>query len=173
MFENILRFNHDEKKWEAILKSKLWELPASRNILLTLKSSYDQLPSCLQRCFAYCFIFPPNYKFSRDDLVKLWVSEGFIQQSGVRRAQEIGGEYFDMLVQRSFFQPSPVDYGNHQVFRMHNLIHEFAEFVSDSLCIRVEDGMSSLIYNLKDVRHASLIWDDVQTEHLSIFSKCG
>ncbi|XP_057751768.1 putative disease resistance RPP13-like protein 1 [Arachis stenosperma] len=172
MFGNVLRFNHDEKKWEAILKSKLWELPASRNILSAVKSSYDRLPSYLQRCFAYCTIFPPNHKFSRHELVKLWVSEGFIQQSGVRSAQEIGGEYFDILVQRSFFQLSPVDHGNHQVFRMHNLIHEFAEFVSDGLCIRVEDGMSSPISNFKDVRHASLICDDVQTEHLNIFSKC-
>ncbi|RVW25632.1 putative disease resistance RPP13-like protein 1 [Vitis vinifera] len=106
-------------------------------ILQTLRLSYDHLPAHLKQCFAYCAIFPKDYEFKKDSLVLLWIAEGFVQQpKGNKRLEEAGGEYFQDLVSRSFFQQSSND---KSCFVMHDLMKDLAQFVSRDICFRLED----------------------------------
>uniref|UniRef100_J3NA90 Uncharacterized protein n=1 Tax=Oryza brachyantha TaxID=4533 RepID=J3NA90_ORYBR len=48
------------------------------DVMEFLKWSYQHFDKEVRRCFAYCCIFPRRYQLKRDELVKLWVAQGFI-----------------------------------------------------------------------------------------------
>ncbi|KAI9400772.1 hypothetical protein POPTR_001G029300v4 [Populus trichocarpa] len=146
----LLRSKRDAKEWMKILRSDMWDLPID-NILLALRLSYRYLPSHLKQCFAYSAIFPKGYEFQKEELLFLWMAEGFINQpKGNMEMEDLGEEYFHDLVSRSFFQQSS---GYTSSFVMHDLINDLAKFVSGEFCCRLEDDNSSKIS--KKARHLS------------------
>ncbi|XP_026451837.1 putative disease resistance protein RGA3 [Papaver somniferum] len=76
----------------------------------TLNLSYDHLPSsALKQCFSYCSIFPMGYEIDREEIIKLWMAEGFLVPSSRQRdmkipMEDIGNECFDRLLSDSLFQ---------------------------------------------------------------------
>ncbi|XP_023903855.1 putative disease resistance RPP13-like protein 1 [Quercus suber] len=107
----LLRAKHSCDEWKNVLNSKIWDIPEEKsNILSILKLSYEYLPSHLKRCFAYCSLFPKDYKFKEKELVLLWMAEGLVQETERNKPMEdIGSEYFQDLLMRSFFQQSYSD----------------------------------------------------------------
>ncbi|XVF33692.1 hypothetical protein REPUB_Repub17cG0190200 [Reevesia pubescens] len=134
----LLRSKVNQDEWEEILMSKIWDLPEERSgIIPALRLSYHHLPTYLRRCFAYCAIFPKDYEFDKDELVLLWMAEGFLQQpSGKTQMEDFGLEYFNELLSRSFFQQSN---SNKTRFVMHDLINDLAQSVSKEICFNFED----------------------------------
>ncbi|KAL6323632.1 hypothetical protein AAG906_039228 [Vitis piasezkii] len=158
----LLRGNDDVGKWQMILRNDIWDAEGDNpRIIPALKLSYDQLSSHLKQCYAFCSIFPKAYIFDKKELVKFWVAEGFIQESG----QETGTECFDKLLMRSFFQVLNVD--NKVRYRMHDLIHDLARHVSRPYCCQVEDANISDPFNF---RHASLLCKDVEQPLIKLIS---
>ncbi|KAF7154800.1 hypothetical protein RHSIM_Rhsim01G0057600 [Rhododendron simsii] len=135
----LLRCKLTEDEWEGILNSKIWELSEERShILSALRLSYYHLPSHLKKCFAYCSILPKDYEFEEEELVLLWMVEGLIpKQTGQRKLEDLGCEYFQELVSRSFFQPSR----SSELFVMHDLINDLAQFFARKTCFRLEDKL--------------------------------
>ncbi|XP_042502799.1 putative disease resistance RPP13-like protein 1 isoform X2 [Macadamia integrifolia] len=130
----LLHSKVNEHYWRYILKCEIWDLPEEKtNIMPTLRMSYAHLSANVKRCFAYCSIFQKGYQFRKEDLVLLWMAEGFVQSKGSARMEDIGCEYFDDLLFRSFFQQSSAD-GSQYV--MHDLIHDLAVSVSGEICSR-------------------------------------
>nr|DAD32259.1 TPA_asm: hypothetical protein HUJ06_011110 [Nelumbo nucifera] len=130
----------DVNKWNSILESEMWEIAGEDSILPALRLNYYHLPAHLKLCFAYCSLFPKDSKFDKETLVRLWMAEGFVASKQTEIMEDLGGRYFDELLNRSFFQRY---YEN--TFVMHDLIHDLAEFVSKDLCQRVENGKSKII----------------------------
>ncbi|QHO26152.1 Putative disease resistance RPP13-like protein [Arachis hypogaea] len=123
----LLRGKDNEKDWNDVLNSEIWEYSEEESGLLpALRISYFHLPSYLKRCFTYCSLYPKAYELDRDELMLLWMTEGLLQQpkSG-NILEEVGYEYFDDLVSRSFFQHSNYD---ENLFVMHDLMHDLATF---------------------------------------------
>ncbi|CAN0917048.1 Putative disease resistance RPP13-like protein 1 [Linum grandiflorum] len=138
----LMRSNRDLMDWERICKSNLWDL-SNDEILPAIRLSYHYLPSHLKRCFAYCAIFPKDYEFEKDELVYLWMAEGFIvQPRGNKQMEELGDDYFHDLVSRSFFQRSSSD---PFCYVMHDLINDLAKHVSGDFCLRLECDYSCKI----------------------------
>ncbi|XVF22899.1 hypothetical protein REPUB_Repub12eG0210400 [Reevesia pubescens] len=147
----LLRTKLDYKDWEAVSKSKMWDLTEEKGgILPTLGLSYHHLPSHLKPCFAYCSLVPKGYEFDRDELVFLWIAAGFVQ------LQDLGREYFSDLLSRSFFQQSNK---NKSLFVMHDLIIDLAQYVAGDVCFNMEsepeidDGQ----HYFEKARHVSFI----------------
>ncbi|XP_075634810.1 putative disease resistance RPP13-like protein 1 [Castanea sativa] len=141
----LLHSKLDVEDWNKILKSEIWSLPNDGgNILPALRISYNYLPSHLKRCFAYFSIFPKNYLFKKEELVQLWMGEGFLQQHNKNEEMEvIGAEYFLDLVAWSLLQKSN---GSKLCFLMHDLVHDLATFVSGKFCFRSEgDNTNKMI----------------------------
>ncbi|XP_027938228.1 putative disease resistance RPP13-like protein 1 [Vigna unguiculata] len=153
----LLRCKSDRQEWCKVLNSEIWDLHDSEsNILPALRLSYHYLPSHLKRCFAYCAIFPKDYEFEKENLVLLWMAEGFLQQSKRhRRIEEVGNEYFCELVSRSFFQQSR---RGKSCFLMHHLVNDLAQFVSGTFSIRMECSNTNEIK--ERTRHLSHIIAD-------------
>ncbi|KAB1227684.1 putative disease resistance RPP13-like protein 1 [Morella rubra] len=139
----------DVDEWKTILKSDLWDFP---DIIPALRLSYKYLPSHLKRCFAYCSIFPQDYRFKKDTLILLWMAEGFLQQSKEKTMEQVGEDYFTDLVSRSLFQKSCDD---EFCFVMHDLVNDLARFVSGQFCFRLEGDSAHEIGN--KTRHFSTV----------------
>jgi len=71
----MLRNTRSTRKWRAMMDTEICD-----NIIISsLQLSYQHLPGHLQRCFAYCSIFPTTWRFNRHKLVKMWIALGFVQ----------------------------------------------------------------------------------------------
>ncbi|XP_021820329.1 putative disease resistance protein RGA1 [Prunus avium] len=121
--------------WLEIQKSKIWELPeGDERIMSVLKLSFDHLKSpFLKQCFAYCLKFKKDFKIEREDLIQLWMAQGFLCSSPNKDMEDIGDEYFMILLQNSLFQDVIRDhFGIITHCKMHDLVHDLAKLVSRS-----------------------------------------
>ncbi|PPR96155.1 hypothetical protein GOBAR_AA24507 [Gossypium barbadense] len=63
--------------WLKIQKSDVWD-----SVYSVLRLSFDHLSSpCLKKCFAYCAMFPKDFCFRKEQLIQLWMAEGFLGAS--------------------------------------------------------------------------------------------
>ncbi|PIA64125.1 hypothetical protein AQUCO_00201426v1 [Aquilegia coerulea] len=163
---SLLHAVTNENEWNTILMSEIWNFEEDRsNILPALMLSFQYLPSHLRQCFAYCAIFPRGYEFKKENLVLLWIAQGFIQAKRGRRLEDLGSDYFDSLMCKSFFQEAPADSGNLSRYVMHDLIHDLAKFVSGDECLEMQGGGGlDKPYISGNVRHLSFLKGKVSTE---------
>ncbi|GKV48171.1 hypothetical protein SLEP1_g54997 [Rubroshorea leprosula] len=138
----VLRGKLRRNEWENILNSEIWSPSKDRSeILPALRLSYNNLPSHLKRCFAYCALFPKDYEFDKKVLVRLWMAEGLLQQQSHGKKQmeeDIGHQYFQELLSRSLFQPSS---RVESWFVMHDLINDLAVDVAEGIYCNLERNM--------------------------------
>nr|XP_019702558.1 putative disease resistance protein RGA3 isoform X2 [Elaeis guineensis]XP_019702559.1 putative disease resistance protein RGA3 isoform X1 [Elaeis guineensis] len=130
---SLLRHLRDEDSWMEVLQSAIWELDKNNETLASLRLSYNRMPAHLKPCFVYTSMFPKDYVFDKDVLVRLWMAQGFITLEGRRRMEEIGHDYFNDLQRRSFFDS--FYFG----FKMHDMIHDLAKSIAGNECCAVMD----------------------------------
>ncbi|GKV44210.1 hypothetical protein SLEP1_g51409 [Rubroshorea leprosula] len=152
----LLRGKVDRSLWENILHSDIWDLPVDNTgIFPALKLSYNHLPSHLKRCFAYCSLFPKDYEFDKDELVLLWMAEGFLQQQPqtMKKMEDLRHQSFDELLSRAFFQRSS---RNESLFVMHDLMVDLALHVTGDICYTLKSDGDISDTRFQRVRHLSL-----------------
>lgn len=155
---SMLHFKDDPAEWISVLESEIWDLSLEKNdILPALAISYYHLPAQLKRCFTYCSMFPKNHDFEMNELVLLWMAEGFIRPAGKMRLEDIAADCFKSLVWRSFFQQSRVNTEGQDIYKMHDLIHSMAQLISGHSCLSQEDNHENQGYKVfRNTRHVSL-----------------
>ncbi|KAK9912971.1 hypothetical protein M0R45_036800 [Rubus argutus] len=164
----LLRSELNVEEWVEILESDIWELSEKKtNILPALWLSYHYLPSHLKRCFAHCAIFPKDYYFTKSEMVLLWMAEDLLQSEKKKIIEQVGDDYFNDLISRSFFQSKPTQEHDplgesESLFTMHDLINDLAKFVLGEFCFRLEDHNSSDI--VSKIRHFSYMKRKVGTD---------
>nr|CAD1840973.1 unnamed protein product [Ananas comosus var. bracteatus] len=154
----LLRFESDEWKWIDILDSELWELDEEEDqILPALRLSYDRMPPALKQCFMYFSLFPKDYQFYKDDIIRLLMSQGLFRFKGKELEEDIGRGFLDDLLQRSILEYDSNN-ENKEVLKMHDLVHDLVQSVVGEEFARVDDGE---LCNLPgEVRHLSLVWSN-------------
>ncbi|GKV45250.1 hypothetical protein SLEP1_g52359 [Rubroshorea leprosula] len=96
----------------------------------------------------------------KEMLMQLWMAEGFLQPLSERymEMEDIGDRYFNSLSSYSLFQDAERDsYGSIIACKMHDLVHDLAQFVSKSQTLILEDGSGRNIP--ADIRHLNVISD--------------
>ncbi|KEH19261.1 putative P-loop containing nucleoside triphosphate hydrolase, leucine-rich repeat domain, L [Medicago truncatula] len=167
----LLSGTKDESYWMSVKNSDTWSmshLPEEEDgIMAVLKLSYDQLPSPFKECFAYCSLLPKGKEFDKQDLIHLWMAQGFIQPSNNDQLEDVGNWYINEFVSRSIFE---IVHENHKTeivkCRMHDLFHDLAKLVAGNLMVNsVASNMS------ESTRHISF-WDQAAIrEDPSLFLK--
>ncbi|XP_068343083.1 putative disease resistance protein RGA3 [Pyrus communis] len=152
---SLMLSKNSRREWSSILESKIWELPnEEEKIMSVLKLSFDNLtPSSLKQCFAYCSMFVKDFVIKKDDLVQLWMAQGYLHSSPNVSMEDIGNEYFNILLQNSLFQDAREEYGI-TICKMHDLVHDLAEkaFKFESL---TRDQMDDDAFEIQHVARIS------------------
>ncbi|XP_058108858.1 putative disease resistance protein RGA3 [Magnolia sinica] len=159
------------REWEFVLRSEIWNSgDVLGGILPALLLTNHDLPPALKHCFSYFSIFPKDWEIEKDMIVKLWVAQGFIRCEESEDMEEIGRLYFDDLLRRSLLQVAEFDYYKNILnYKMHDLVHDLAQFVAGSDCSLVEIRKQALL-NLNNLRHSFLIVSDEADEVACISS---
>ncbi|KAM3691050.1 hypothetical protein ACJW31_09G165500 [Castanea mollissima] len=136
---SLLYSKIEEHDWISIRDNEIWKLEQKEgDILSALKLSYNQLPSYLKQCFAFCSLYPKDFRYNNFDLIQSWMANGLFKKSNknIEELEDIGEQYIKELLSRSFFQKD-VDYGTiFMTFKMHDLLHDLALYVAqDDYCL--------------------------------------
>ncbi|KAL8504762.1 hypothetical protein ACS0TY_016086 [Phlomoides rotata] len=140
-----LRFKREENEWIHIEECDVWSLPEEGNsILPVLRLSYRHLPFVLKRCFAYCAVFPKDYKFDKQKLIFHWMAHECILSNGKEEVEDVGDQIWNELAVRSFFQEVCTE-GKTTTFKMHDLVHDLALSILENKIPRTQQGVSTSI----------------------------
>lgn len=168
------------EEWRAVLtKSSICD--DENGILPILKLSYDDLPSYMKQCFAFCAIFPKNYVIDVEMLILLWMANDFIPSEEAIRPETKGKQIFNELASRSFFQdvkevPLHKDESGHSyrtICSIHDLMHDVAVSVIGKECFTIAEGHNYIEFLPNTVRHLFLCSDRPETlSDVSLKQRC-
>ncbi|KAF7087264.1 hypothetical protein CFC21_090460 [Triticum aestivum] len=167
----LLRQHLTVDHWSNILKTEAWKsLQHTGGIMSSLKLSYDELPYPIQQCWSYCSIFLYGDEFLAEELVHLWISQGFVKRDHSSKSlEEIGRYYLTYLVNLGLFEQVeryilPFDGVTKTGYAMCGLMHDFARLASKTECAALDGLQCNDI--LPTVHHLSIVttsiyrWDD-------------
>jgi len=115
------------RDWQQVLdKWSIAEMPQELSNAVYL--SYEDMPSYLKPCFLYYSLLPKSRVFTLDQVVGMWMSEGFIHgNSG--DLEELGRDYYKELASRNLIEPDK-SFNNLWVCHMHDVVRSFAQYMT-------------------------------------------
>ncbi|XP_014519682.1 putative disease resistance protein RGA4 [Vigna radiata var. radiata] len=146
---SLLRDESDVKQWQNVKESEIWDLQEEsssgtgeeNSIMRALKLSYFNLELSLRRCFSFCAIFPKDFEIDKEELIHLWMANGFIKCEGNIEVEDVGNKVWKKLYSRSFFQEAKYDeFGMITTFKMHDLFHDLAQSIMGEECVVIVKG---------------------------------
>ncbi|CAJ1930960.1 unnamed protein product [Sphenostylis stenocarpa] len=142
---------HDEcevTQWQNVKESEIWDIceesssitGEENSIMRALRLSYFNLELPLKRCFSFCAIFPKDFEIVKEELIHLWMANGFIKSEGNVEVEDVGNKVWKKLYHRSFFQEAMYDeIGMIRSFKMHDLFHDLAQSIMGEECVLYEN----------------------------------
>jgi disease resistance protein RPM1 len=121
--------NIDEQEWKSFYAQLNWQLinnPELNFVANILSLSLDNLPGYLRNCFNYCSLFPEDYAIKTNQIIRLWIAEGFVEERVPDiPIEEVAEEYLTELSRRSLLQVVGRNaYGRPKKFQIHDLVRE-------------------------------------------------
>ncbi|KAJ9129258.1 hypothetical protein P3X46_033944 [Hevea brasiliensis] len=72
---SLMHLKTEESEWSSFFESELWRsYQTNENVLSILKLSYYHLPIYLRQCFTFRAMFPKDYEFHKEILIRLWIA---------------------------------------------------------------------------------------------------
>ncbi|CAD6220370.1 unnamed protein product [Miscanthus lutarioriparius] len=113
-----------------------------------------------------------GFAFDKDLLVQLWTAQGFVDAEGDCSLEATANGYFNDLVSRCFFHPSPSHAISEGKYVMHDLYQELAQFVSGNECRMIQLPNSMKID--ESPRHLSFVDEESHSvQEINLDSFCG
>ncbi|KAH6816073.1 hypothetical protein C2S51_020893 [Perilla frutescens var. frutescens] len=138
----VLR-SKSEDEWLSIQENWLPDVEGDNNISKILRLSFDNLSSpSLKKCFAYCSIFPKGERIEKQELIELWMAEGFLQADKRHDMESVGNNILNVLLHNSLLLVAPRDvYSDVDCILIHDLVHDLACSISG--CYEVDENINS------------------------------
>ncbi|KAL9373041.1 hypothetical protein Peur_035285 [Populus x canadensis] len=162
----LMQSKRKREEWERVLSSELWRLDevdrdqVERRIFIPLLLSYYDLPYVVRRCFLYCAMFPKDFEMVKDELVKMWMAQGYLKENSGGDMELVGEHFFQVLAARSFFQDFKTGRFEGMKFKMHDIVHDFAQYMTKNECLTVDVntlGEATVETSIERVRHLSMM----------------
>ncbi|KAF9668197.1 hypothetical protein SADUNF_Sadunf15G0104200 [Salix dunnii] len=135
----LMQSKRTTEDWENILCNELWEIEeVEKGIFPPLLLSYYDLPVAIRSCFTYCAMFPKDHVMERGKLIRMWMAQGYLKASTSKEMELVGKGYFEILATRAFFQDFQETDEDSMKFKMHDIVHDFAQFLMKDECFTVE-----------------------------------
>ncbi|KAK8450154.1 hypothetical protein SEVIR_7G317600v4 [Setaria viridis] len=163
-----LRGRERIEEWQAMRDNNLLDVKGedhSVSVFACLRLSYFHLPSHLKQCFTICSMFPKGHKIDKEQLIDIWIAHDMIiPMDGVHCLEYIGHRYFGSLLQ-VFFLQDVNEYNGRVTCRMHDLVHDLAQSVTDIFVPKEETSST------KSYRYFSLTGHEIKFPSKNRFEK--
>ncbi|KAI9197667.1 hypothetical protein LWI28_002370 [Acer negundo] len=119
--------NKKPQEWHGV-RNHLWRHLKAGSIEINslLALSFDSLPHQLKPCFLYLGLFPEDSEIIIEQLIYLWVAEGFISENEDCIMEEVAKDYINGLINRSLIQVEKRYWGRTAICRVHDLLRDLA-----------------------------------------------
>lgn len=145
-----------EYVWSEMYKQLRGELANDNHVSAILNLSYHDLSGELRNCFLYCSLFPEDHLLTRENLVRLWVAEGFAVRKEQSTAEEVADRYLRELIQRNMLEAVETDeLGRVSTCKMHDLMRDLALSIAKEEKFGAANDFSSTVDLDKQVRRLS------------------
>ncbi|KAJ1427889.1 Virus X resistance protein-like, coiled-coil domain [Sesbania bispinosa] len=138
----LLQSKSEEIEWIGVLQGDFWKSSEDEDsIMPVLKRSYQNLSSQQRQCFAYCSLYPKDLKIEKDELIQLWMAQGYLDCSTEKQTMEdVGNQFVKTFLMKSFFQDAEMtEHGDIVSFKMHDLMHDLAMLVAGNDCCYLDN----------------------------------
>ncbi|KAM0916369.1 hypothetical protein ACQ4PT_010214 [Festuca glaucescens] len=162
---NEARSLNEWKRIKNALGAKSATQPTLEEMRGILNLSYIHLPLHLRPCLLYLGMYPEDRDIYRDDLVRQWISEGFVCSSRGVDLEDVAKGYFNELINRSLIQHVHTQGGEVLYFRVHDMLLDLI------LSKSTTDNFISVAYNYEDL--ARLHSCEYKVRRLSLISSVG
>ncbi|XP_062182281.1 disease resistance protein RGA2-like isoform X2 [Phragmites australis] len=141
-----LRGKERIEEWQAMRDNNLLDvMDEERKVFACLRLSYLYLPPHLKQCLTICSLFPKGYMIDKEQLIDQWIAHDMITPvAGVDYLEYTGHKYFNSLVQ-VFFLQDVNEYDGRVICRMHDLVHDLAQSITD-IFVPAEETSSAKSY---------------------------
>lgn len=135
------------------------------NMRKILYLSYSDLPSYLKPCLLYLSMFPEDYEIPRNDLIRLWVAEGFVDEKKGSNSYDLGEIYFSELINRSMIQPVNMnENGSARACRVHDMVLDLIIYLADQENFAMLSEGPDLKTSAYKIRRLSLQGSELDTD---------
>ncbi|KAH0692368.1 hypothetical protein KY285_019465 [Solanum tuberosum] len=127
VLSGLLSHKKELKEWEKV-KDHLWKnIKEDKSIEISniLSLSYNDLSTALKQCFLYFGIFPQDQVLGADNIIWLWMAEGFIPR-GEERMEDAAEGFLNELIRRSLVQVAKTYWERFTECRVHDLLYDLA-----------------------------------------------
>ncbi|KAF7077320.1 hypothetical protein CFC21_081883 [Triticum aestivum] len=135
------------REWEMVLDDSVWSnsgLPEELNHAVYL--SYEDLSSYAKQCFLHYSLLPKTEVFVSNEIIGMWISEGFLHGSS-DDLEELGSKYYKELILRNLIEPN-TKYVDQCVCNMHDVVRLFAQFVARDEALVAHSGETNIASKL-------------------------
>ncbi|OWM66093.1 probable disease resistance protein At1g61300 isoform X1 [Punica granatum] len=141
------------------------------DVFVPLEFSYESLPDeTLKRCFLYCTMFPEDYGIRKDDLILLWIAEGFLDEydHDIHKARDYGESIIGSLTRACLLESIVVvePFGLVTNVKMHEVVRDMALWIDSEHGVKKNKVVVNENFHAIESDGRSERWKDVETVSL-------
>ncbi|KAL3370229.1 hypothetical protein AABB24_007323 [Solanum stoloniferum] len=190
VLSGLLSHKKGLNEWQKV-KDHLWKnIKEDKSIEISniLSLSYNDLSTALKQCFLYFGIFPEDQVVWADNIIRMWMAEGFIPR-GEERMEDVAEGFLNELIRRSLVQVAKTFWERVPECRVHDLLRDLAiqkalevnffdiydprSHSISSLCIRHvihSQGERYLLLDLSNLKLRSIMFFDPDFRKMSLIN---